>query len=442
GTLPALAMRTLPPPPAVVPAVSSVTMGYGHLRAAHAIADACDATVLHADRPPFAEDWEVRHWARIRSFYESLSRATAVPFAGRAMQSILDGITAIPRPARAGELAAPSLASRYMASLVERGFGEGIVRHVRDRGVPLVATFYAQAIVADARGHADVVCVVTDADVNRVWAPACAEEGAIRYAAPTARAARRLLAFGVPPERVHRTGFPLPHSLLGDDDVVARRRLAARLVRLDPRGAFLAQAPAQARRLRDEADPADVAGPLLVAFAIGGAGAQGNVARDLVHGLREPLARGEVRLVLVAGVREDTAKTLADHARGAGFEPAEGAPVEVLLAPDVPAYLDRFHALLGAVDLLWTKPSEITFFAATGLPIVLAPPLGVQERANRAWGISRGAALDGDARDAARFLRRALDDGSLARAAWNGFTRLPRHGTRRILELLRRGKRG
>jgi hypothetical protein len=276
--------------------------------------------------------------------------------------------------------------------------------------------------------------------VNRVWAPAEAERTPIRYAVPSARAARRMRAFGVPADRVHRTGFPLPEALLGPDDATARRRLAARLARLDPRGAWLAEAPSACRILRASAEPADVRGPLRLAFAIGGAGAQRNVARDLVRSLREPLERGQVRLVLVAGVREDTERALAAHARDAGFDPDAGGPVTVLRAPDVPRYFERFHALLGQVDVLWTKPSEITFFAATGLPLVLAPPIGVQERANRAWALGRDAALDGDAREAGRFLRRALDDGSLARVAWHGFTRLPRHGTRRILELLPPGE--
>jgi hypothetical protein len=316
------------------------------------------------------------------------------------------------------------------------GFGSALTQHVRDTRRPLLSTFYAPAIVADAAGHEAVVSVVTDADVNRVWAPADAAAGRLRYAAPTARAARRLRAFGVEASRIHRTGFPIPLRLVGGRDFdVARRRLAARLVRLDPAGAFASEAPVEARRLRAEAAPEDVTGPLRVVFAIGGAGAQLGVARDLVHALREPLARGQVRLHLVAGTREETAEALRGDAAKAGFTPAPDGPVEVLLASEFVAYADRFHDALGLADLLWTKPSELTFFAATGLPIAFAPHIGKQEQANRAWAVSRGAATDGNARDAARWLRAALDTGGLARLAWQGFSRLPKDGTRKILEL-------
>jgi hypothetical protein len=38
----------------VPPVVASVEMGYGHLRAAHALASALGVEILHVDRPPLA----------------------------------------------------------------------------------------------------------------------------------------------------------------------------------------------------------------------------------------------------------------------------------------------------------------------------------------------------------------------------------------------------
>ena len=37
--------------------------------------------------------------------------------------------------------------------------------------------------------------------------------------------------------------------------------------------------------------------------------------------------------------------------------------------------------------MLWTKPSEMTFYAALGIPLILAPPLGAHERYNRRWAL-------------------------------------------------------
>src|SRR6185295_297501 len=58
-----------------VPVVASVEMGYGHLRAAHALASALGTEVLHVDRPPLVAPEELRLWRTSRRFYEITSRA-------------------------------------------------------------------------------------------------------------------------------------------------------------------------------------------------------------------------------------------------------------------------------------------------------------------------------------------------------------------------------
>jgi len=428
------APMTLPPPMRPCPAVVAVSMGYGHLRAAHALATAWDAPVLHADRAPLAGPAERHTWDRMRTFYEALSRGTGKPVVGGLLRSALDRLTAIPRPAPADAQRAPSMAARHLANLMDDGFGAGLVTSLRESGATLVATFYAPAIVADAAGIDPVVCVVTDSDVNRVWVPLDATKTRIHYAAPTARACRRLRAYGVPAERIRRTGFPLPPELTGGADLaLALASLGARLRRLDPRGVFRRDAPASARSLGDAADDGRPAGPPRITFAVGGAGAQREVAQRLVRALREPVARGELALTLVAGTREDTDRALRRYADDAGLVPQDGGALEVLHEPDFAAYAARFHARLATTDLLWTKPSELTFFAALGIPLAFARALGVHERSNAAWATRRGAGLDpGDPRGAARWVRDRLDDGTLARAAWAGLTRLPTRGTERI----------
>ena len=44
-------------------------------------------------------------------------------------------------------------------------------------------------------------------------------------------------------------------------------------------------------------------------------------------------------------------------------------------------------------DILWTKPSELSFYAGLGLPIIMAPSVGAQERFNKAWLRAIGAAI-------------------------------------------------
>ncbi|TAM56209.1 MAG: hypothetical protein EPN53_02020 [Acidobacteria bacterium] len=419
--------------------VVSIDMGYGHLRAAHALADALATPVLEIDRAPLAGPGEEGRWRRVRVGYEALSRLSQVPLLGRPTRRLLEAITAIPHLHPHRDQSPPTAAVRWLERLARSGVGEGLVAHLRATGATLLTTFYAPAVIADLAGAERIVCVVTDADLNRVWVPRDPGRSRIHYAAPSERAGRRLRAYGVPPERIHLTGFPLPGELLGGTDLEAlRQRLAARLVRLDPAGAFRAQ-------LRDELAhlvgplPVDVAGEApLVTFAVGGAGAQAGMARALLRSLSTPILAGTIRLALVAGVRAEVAASFRLWAENEGLAGRFGNGLEILCEDTVPAYLARFNRLLERTDVLWTKPSELTFFAALGIPLVFARPVGVHERLNRRWAIQRGAGLkQDDPRHAAEWLREWLDDGTLAATAWSGYVRLPKFGTPRVIELAR-----
>ena len=52
--------------------------------------------------------------------------------------------------------------------------------------------------------------------------------------------------------------------------------------------------------------------------------------------------------------------------REAGLEHRLGNGVDVFLAASLEEYFPRFNALLAETDVLWTKPSEMTFFSALG----------------------------------------------------------------------------
>jgi hypothetical protein len=135
----------------------------------------------------------------------------------------------------------------------------------------------------------------------------------------------------------------------------------------------------------------------------------------------------------VAGVRPEVAAAFREALAAAGLE---GCPsVEVLLEPDFDAYYNRFNSLLARTDVLWSKPSELTFYAALGLPLVCAPPVGVHERRNRRWVREAGAGIKQRSPAlAGEWIQDLLDEGALAAAAWAGYVRLPKFGLYRILE--------
>jgi hypothetical protein len=137
----------------------------------------------------------------------------------------------------------------------------------------------------------------------------------------------------------------------------------------------------------------------------------------------------------VAGGRRVVADRFREFLKVAGRAGRVGQGVEILEASTTEEYFDRFDALLARTDALWTKPSELSFYAALGLPLIFAPPVGVHERYNRRWVQENGAGLrQRDASFARQWIGDWLEDGTLAGAAWSGFMRLPKHGLYRILD--------
>jgi hypothetical protein len=117
-----------------------------------------------------------------------------------------------------------------------------------------------------------------------------------------------------------------------------------------------------------------------------------------------------------------------------GLADAPADEVEVLCEDRHEDYFAAFDRLLARTDVLWTKPSEITFFGALGLALVLARPVGVHESYNRRWARENGAGLkERDPRFAHQWLGEWLEDGLLAGAAWSAFVRLPKVGLQRIV---------
>lgn len=420
------------------PAIVTIDMGYGHLRAAKAVADALGTVSLQVDKPPIADESDQKAWARSRRFYEMTSRMSQVPIVGGPFRGILDSLTSIPHLHPYRDLSAPHVGVKMLDRAVQRGLGAGLVRYLRETGAPLITTFYAPAIIADRAGIPNVYCVVTDSDINRVWAPIEPKRSRIQYLAPTQRVKRRLEAFGIGSEHIHVTGFPLAESLVGGPSLlVAKQNLAARLVRLDPDGSFRRDAAQEIEHFLGTL-PEGRREPPHLTFAVGGAGAQSDVAKHFLPSLKGALASGRLTLTLVAGLRQHIADNFAEWLHDAGMGDLVGHGIDILLESDFDAYYAAFNATLSRTDVLWTKPSEMTFYGALGIPLVMSWPVGVHERYNRRWAIENGAGMkQRDPRYAGEWLHELLADGTFAAAAWHGFTRMPKFGTQRIVEMLR-----
>ncbi len=181
----------------------------------------------------------------------------------------------------------------------------------------------------------------------------------------------------------------------------------------------------------------DASGPPHLAFAVGGAGAQAEMSGRFLPSLRELLLTERLRLTLVAGTKREVRDLFELELERSRLAKELGRSIRILYEPNVDEYFDRFDALLAGVDILWTKPSELTFYAALGLALVFAPPIGVQEDYNQRWALENGAGLrQRDPTVATDWLSEWLSDGTLAAVAWASHKRLPCRGLYRILERL------
>jgi hypothetical protein len=308
---------------------------------------------------------------------------------------------------------------------------------MREKPLPLVTSFYTPAIAADMAGYSRIYCVICDAEVNRIWVAEDPRKSRIVYLAPSGRTVGRLKLYGVPDERIWLTGFPLPTELLGDRHLsVLRHDMGARLHRLDPSNRFW---PLHRHEVEHFLGPASCRPPrdktLNLTFGIGGAGAQTDIAYAMAKSLRAKIVKGDVRLTILAGIRPEVAafvealkKELALPMVGCVY----GASLE--------EYFHLFAASMRTTDILWTKPSELSFYCGLGIPIIIAPPIGSQEIYNQAWlqEIQAGYPQQ-DPAYTEQWLNHLLEGGRLADAAWDGFLKARKYGTYKIEEIIATG---
>ena len=90
--------------------------------------------------------------------------------------------------------------------------------------------------------------------------------------------------------------------------------------------------------------------------------------------------------------------------------------------------------------MLWTKPSELSFYCGLGLPVILTPVIGPQEWFNKKWLSEIGAGFKQYSPEYAhQWLIDLLNKGRLAEMAWDGFLKARKCGTFKIQQLLETG---
>lgn len=417
-------------------------MGLGHQRAAHALSFLAEGGVFTAGHAEITDEDDARFWRRLKWSYEFVSRAKNVPIIGGALFGALDGLLRIPPFYPLRDLSYPSLNNYIVDHLIRQGLGRSLLERLRSDKLPLISTFYAPSLVADHADTETIYSVICDADLNRVWVASKARESRIRYLAPCGRVMRRLRQYGVPDERIFITGFPLPRLNIGGPGMeTLKADLLRRLGRLDPRGRFTSVFGATVQELLGaRPEPSGRGARVTLTFTVGGAGAQMEIGQALVQSLKPGILDGRFRLILVAGVNRAVERGFRETVARSGLEPTLDEGVVIVCEEHTHDYFERFNALMRETDILWTKPSELSFYSALGIPIVMAPSIGSQEGKNLKWLMDKGCALPQYTPSLAlEWLTDMLKQGVLAEKAFSGFIKNRKLGVFKIEEVLRTG---
>ena len=420
--------------------VASADMGYGHQRAAYPFREPARNGILNAGATPFTSEMERAQWKRYLKAYEGFSRAKGIPVIGKPVFNLLDRLLHIPSLYPIRNLSDSTYQVDMLYRQIKKGLGKGLVQTISQDWQPLLTSFYVPAIAADLAGYEKIFSIICDADLNRVWVAKEPWDSNINYFAPCGKAAMRLKSYGVPEERIYLTGFPLDDALLGGRDLTTLKHdLAIRLKILDPLGRFRTSLGSSVDQLLGDAaqtePPADRV--LTITYAVGGAGAQADIGVRIMRSFAEQLRNGEMQLNLVAGTRPEVRDTFEEAIEQQGMQ---GARVEVLYRDALDDYFRDFNTVIRSTDILWTKPSELSFYAGLGLPIIMCPTIGSQEKFNRRWLQEIGAGMRQEKPDHAdEWLVELLKNGRFADMAWLGFLRARKLGTYHILDVLETG---
>jgi len=423
--------------------VVAVDMGYGHMRAAYPFLPIAQSPVgwninepyiISANNYPGIPNKDMKRWEGARKIYETISRMRELPFIGERIFSLMNYFQRIDHFYPNRDLSAPSFQLNYIYDLIGKGWGKDLIETLNHNPLPLITTFFTPAFFAEEHGYkGDIYCICTDTDIARAWVPQNPKKSRIIYFAPSKRVCERLHQYGVPTERILTTGFPLPKEILGDKLSLVKSATHRRIIKLDRTGTFQKKMAPQIEHSLGANVYGDTTGPVVISFAIGGANAQFQIGLDVIKSLAPDIKQGIFSLNLIAGVSDKIKNIFEKAIIKEGLGAYVGKGVQIIYQPTKNKYFENFSDVILNTDVLWTKPSELSFYTGLGVPIIIAPTLGSQEEYNDAWLRVLGAGISqANPKYASEWLKDWLDSEVLARLAFNGYLNVSKNGVYHI----------
>jgi len=414
--------------------VVAADMGYGHQRTAYPLKDiAFGGKIINANSYDGIPRKDKNFWHQSRSLYEFISRFKRIPIFGDFVFSIMDRFQKILSYYPKRDLSGPTIMLRQNFRSIERGWGEDLIGRLRKNHLPMVSTLFTPAFMAEVFKYpGDIYCVICDADVSRTWVSLYPDKSKIKYFTPNTWTRDRLKLYGVSPKNILLTGYPLPKENTGENLSILKEDMKHRLLNLDPEKKYRKIYGPLIRISLGEL-PEKSNHPLTIMFSIGGAGAQKDIPLNAINSLREKIKNRKLRFIIAVGVREELRKYFSDNIRDLKLD----GWVHILSGVTTDDYFKNFNEALRETDVLWTKPSELSFYAGLGIPIIIAPTIGSQEDFNKKWLLHVGAGIPQEnPRYTEQWFYDSLNAGDFAEAAMQGFMEIETMGTYNIERII------
>ncbi|PIP24248.1 MAG: hypothetical protein COX35_01735 [Candidatus Nealsonbacteria bacterium CG23_combo_of_CG06-09_8_20_14_all_37_18] len=393
---------------------------------------ATEGKIINANDYPGIPKKDRETWETARRFYEFISKFKRVPLVGEFGFFIFDQFQRIISFYPKRDLSKPNFQLKQIFSLIKRGWGRDLIAKckMQNAKLPFISTFFTPAFMAEYFNYpGEIFCIVCDADISRTWAPFNPKASRIKYFAPNDRVVERLKLYGIREDNIFLTGYPLPQDLVGSENLeILKENLRYRLLNLDPQKRFFQHyEPLVEKHLGELSQESNH--PLTLMFAVGGAGAQKEIGIKVAKKLAQKTKNKKIKIVLVAGIKEKTKEYFQKNTRG--------LDVEIIFEKDIENYFQKFNQALRQTDILWTKPSELSFYSALGMPIIIAPAIGSQEEFNKRWLLKSGFGdSQGNPSNTDQWLFDWLEKGYFAEHAMQGFIEGEKLGTLKIKEII------
>ena len=409
-------------------------MGYGHLRAINPLKIYSDNDIVILGQNDGSSENEIKEWNNARNIYEWFSKISQFPIIGKIIYNIINLLFYIPNFKTKLNHAKPTFQVKFLDKKIRKNnFSSAFLNKLDKENDIILTTFYTSAIAAEINNFKNIYCVICDSDINRVWVSKDSDKSNIVYFAPCESVVERLLSYGVNRNKIHLTGFPLSNELIGENMNVVKSNLVNRLHNLDRNKLFLSQNKnVIEKRLGSFNEVETINKKITISFVVGGAGAQTNIAETIISNLSDLLNSDVIELNLFAGIRTE-AKLYFEGI----IQKYKTKNVNILFYASIQEYFTDFEQKLNQTDILWTKPSELSFYTSLGLPIIISLPIGHHENYNCEWILNNKSGVKYlENLNLKNWLISNLAEGKFAEMAWNGFANGKISGTKKIYEII------